>query len=92
MNDAIKIHVMALPCAECGKTPCHAAFIKTIENLDEKSQYFNLIPLCKKHCIEHESLGTMEMANRYRNVKRYIEHKGWELGKTLWHRKLANEQ
>jgi hypothetical protein len=83
----IMVHMKALPCCECGKSPSHTGFIKPVECFGPKV-YFNLMPLCTKHCIEHEKIGTMELVKKYRNVRWYIEKKGWEIGDKLWHRDL----
>lgn len=85
--DAILVHVKALPCCQCGKTPSQGAFIKPLECFGPK-EFFNLLPLCVKHCHEHERLGTMAMAEKYRNVRIYLERKGWQINQKLWHRDL----
>ncbi len=94
MNNDIKPDILALfmqmPCAECGKKPCHACYIKPLE-YGGSAEYFNYIPLCVKHCCDQMKIGTIAMSNKYRNVKKYIENKGWTFGKKLSHKDLKEE-
>ena len=87
INETLMTMFRQSPCVVCGKRPCHISLILPIES-GGSTEYFNLMPLCVKHCHEHNARQTIELSNKYINVKRYVISKGWEFGKTLSHRDL----
>jgi 5-methylcytosine-specific restriction endonuclease McrA len=91
MNEKILDMIRQTHCAECGRLPCHGAHIRSLSDRGTNN-FFNLIPLCVKHVHEHDRIGTIAMMEKYRNVKLYVEKKGWKLvNKKLTHRDLKGE-
>jgi len=90
INESVLILIMGSHCVECGKKPCNASPIIPFDQ-NGPHQYFNLIPLCVKHCHEHVRLGTIAMADKYSNIKLMIENKGWTFGNKLTHRDIKGE-
>jgi NMD protein affecting ribosome stability and mRNA decay len=84
MQSELLVFMKSEFCCECGKTPSNACFIR--EN--GPSLYFNLMPLCVKHMHEHQKIGTSAMVKKYRNINRYLIHKGWVIEKTVFHKDL----
>jgi hypothetical protein len=82
---------MQMPCAECGKKPCHAAFILDLKK-GGKPEYFNYLPLCVKHCSEQMRIGTLAMCVKYSNVRLYLSHKGWSTDGELKHKDAGRKK
>jgi hypothetical protein len=84
----IFMHVRQLPCAACGKGPSDAAHIRS-RGAGGPDDFFNLMPLCRKHHIEQHTIGIRTFVDKHDNVKKHLQHKGWEIGEKLWHKELS---
>ena len=47
-------------------------------------EYWNLMPLCRKHHIQVHNIGLINLCHRYPNVKDWLISNNWELLRERW--------
>jgi len=48
------------------------------------AESFNLMPLCRTHHSECHQIGSYSFSVKYLEVRKFLEHHGWELSGEKW--------